>query len=188
MGMAAAATKEWTYEMLETLPDDGNRYEIIDGELHMTPPPGFRHQSVSWELTLLIGNYLAQYPAGQGLFAPGDVIIDPRNVVEPDVFVIPTTDPKPTEWKDIKSLLLAVEIVSPSSVRRDRGKKRVLYQRFNVAEYWIVEPVARLIERWRPEDERPEILSDVIEWQPSLEYPALQIELPAFFAKIHGER
>ena len=55
MGMAAAATKKWTYEMLETLPDDGNRYEIIDGELHVTPPPGFRHQSVSWELTLLIG-------------------------------------------------------------------------------------------------------------------------------------
>ncbi len=188
MFMAAPATKEWTVDMLETLPDDGNRYEIIDGELHVTPPPGFRHQSVSWELTLLIGNYLDRYPAGQGFFAPGDVIIDPRNVVEPDVFVIPRTDPRPTEWKHIKSLLLAVEVVSPSSVRRDRGKKRVLYQRFNVAEYWIVEPVARLIERWRPDDERPEILTDTIEWRPSLEYPGLRIDLPAFFAKIHGER
>jgi len=188
MVMAGSATKEWTYPMLESLPDDGNRYEIIDGELHVTPPPGFPHQGVSWELARLIANYLDQYPAaGKGFAAPGDVIIDPRNVVEPDVFVFPKSDPMPREWKDIKSLLLAVEIVSPSSARRDRGKKRELYQRFRVAEYWIVDPVAQLIERWRPEDERPEILTDAIEWQPSGKYPALRIELPAFFAKVHGE-
>ncbi len=187
MGMAATATKEWTYEMLETLPDDGNRYEIIDGELHVTPPPGFPHQGVSWELTLLIGNYLERYPVGKGFFAPGDVIIDPRNVVEPDLFVIPRTEPKPKAWKDIKSLLLAIEIVSPSSARRDRHKKRLLYQRFKVPEYWIVEPVAHLIERWRPEDQRPEILTETIEWQPSPEYPALRIDLQAFFAKVGSE-
>ena len=188
MVMAGSATKEWTYPMLESLPDDGNRYEIIDGELHVTPPPRLRHQGAAWELSRLIANYLDQYPAaGKGFFAPGDVIIDQRNVVEPDVFVIPRTNPMPADWKDISSLLLAIEVISPSSARRDRGKKRLLYQRYGVAEYWIVDPPARLIERWRPDDERPEILTDAIEWQPAERYPPLLIELPAFFAKVHGE-
>lgn len=70
--MAAAATKQWTYEMLESLPDDGNRYEIIDGELFVTPPPAFGHQRAQWELGRLIANYLDRYAVGQGFFAPGD--------------------------------------------------------------------------------------------------------------------
>jgi len=98
-----------------TLPDDGNRYEIIDGELLVTPSPAFGHQRVQWELGRLIANYLARYPVGYGFFAPGDVIVDPRNVVEPDIFVVPhDLVQKPSSWKDIKSLLLAVEILSPS--------------------------------------------------------------------------
>jgi Uma2 family endonuclease len=188
MGMAAAATKEWTYEMLESLPDDGNRYEIIDGQLFVTPPPAFGHQRAQWELGRLIANYLHQYPAGHGFFAPGDVIIDQRNVVEPDIFVVPRDiDPKSASWKDIRSLLLAVEILSPSTARADRHKKRLLYQRFNVSEYWIVDSDARVVDRWRPSDSRAETLSEQIEWQPTPEYPPLQIDLAELFARAHGE-
>jgi Uma2 family endonuclease len=188
MGMAAAATKEWTYEMLESLPDDGNRYEIIDGELFVTPPPAFGHQRAQWELGRLIANYLALYRVGQGFFAPGDVIIDRRNVVEPDIFVVPRDiGEKPASWKDIKSLLLAVEILSPSTARADRHRKRLLYQRFKVGEYWIVDSDARVIDRWRPADARAETLSEHIEWQPVSEYPSLRIDLAEFFALIHGE-
>ncbi len=188
MGMAAAATKEWTYEMLESLPDDGNRYEIIDGELFVTPPPAFGHQRVQWELGRLIANYLDRYPAGQGFFAPGDVIVDQRNVVEPDIFVVPRgIDPKSASWADIKSLLLAVEILSPSTARADRNKKRLLYQRFKVGEYWIVDSDARVIDRWRPADARAETLSEQIEWQPASEYPPLRIDLAELFGRAYGE-
>jgi Uma2 family endonuclease len=188
MGMAAAATKEWTYEMLESLPDDGNRYEIIDGELFVTPPPAFGHQRVQWELGRLIANYLDRYPVGQGFFAPGDVIVDRRNVVEPDIFVVPRDIAQNSaSWKDIKSLLLAVEILSQSTARADRHRKRLLYQRFNVGEYWIVDSDARVIDRWRPTDARAETLSEHIELQPVIEYPPLQIDLADFFARAHGE-
>lgn len=188
MGMAAAATKEWTYEMLESLPDDGNRYEIIDGELFVTPPPAFGHQRVQWELGRFLINYLAQYPVGLGFFAPGDVIIDRRNVVEPDIFVVPRDNAeKSTSWKDIKSLLLAIEILSPSTARADRHRKRLLYQQFQVGEYWIVDSDARVIDRWRPADSRAETLSDQIEWHPNAEYPPLRIDLSELFARAHGE-
>ena len=188
MGMAAAATKEWTYEMLETLPDDGKRYEIIDGELLVTPAPAWSHQDCLWKLCVVFDAYLTQYPYWHGLFAPADVVFDARNVVEPDLFVVPLIGGKaPHTLEEAGSLLLAVEVLSPSSHRADRTKKRILYQRFEVPEYWIVDSVGRLIERWRPGDERPEILTGFIEWRPSLEHPPLRIDLDDFFARVHRE-
>jgi len=188
MGMAAAATKEWTYEMLESLPDDGNRYEIIDGELLVTPAPAWSHQGVLWKLCVIFDAYLTQNPYWHGLFAPADVVFDARNVVEPDLFVVPLIDGKvPRTLEEAGSLLLAVEVLSPSSHRTDRTKKRILYQRFEVPEYWIVDSVGRLIERWRPGDERPEILAGFIEWLPSPAHPPLRIDLDDFFARVHGE-
>jgi Uma2 family endonuclease len=109
-------------------------------------------------------------------------------VVEPDLFIVPLIEGKaPQSLKEAGKLLLAIEVLSPSSHRADRTKKRILYQRFDVPEYWIVDSVGRLIERWRPEDERPEILSDFIEWLPSPSDPPLRIDLDDFFARVHGE-
>ena len=185
MVMPTASPKEWTYEMLESLPDDGNRYEIIDGELFVTPPPAVGHQRAAWELLAYFIDYLKRYPVGHGFFAPGDVIVDPRNVVEPDIFVVPPGfDPKSAGWKDIKGLLLAIEILSPSTAHADRNRKRILYQRFRVSEYWIVDVDARLIERWRPADTRAETLLDSIEWQPSSDFPPLRINLHELFGKL----
>lgn len=188
MGMPATAPKEWTYEMLESLPDDGNRYEIIDGELLVTPAPAWSHQDVLWNLCAVFDPYLRQFPFWHGLFAPADVVFDARNVVEPDLFVVPLVNGrKPRTLKEAGALLLAVEVLSPSSHRTDRTKKRLLYQRFEVPEYWIVDSEGRLIERWRPRDERPEIVTEVIEWRPSPDHPALRIDLVDFFARVHGE-
>jgi Uma2 family endonuclease len=188
MGMPAPETKEWTYEMLETLPDDGNRYEIIDGELLVTPAPAWSHQRVLWNLCVLFDTYLRQHPFWHGLFAPADVVFDARNVVQPDLFIVPLVDGKaPQSLEEAGKLLLAIEVLSPSSHRADRTKKRILYQRFVVPEYWIVDSVGRLIERWRLGDERPEILTGIIEWLPSLAYPPLRIDLDYFFARVHGE-
>ena len=175
--------------MLETLPDDGNRYEIIEGELYVSPGPVWRHQRALFDLTVLFGNYLEKTLAGVGLTAPADVAFDRRNVVQPDLFITPFVEGDvPSSYEEAGSLLLAIEVLSPSTGRLDRTRKRNLYRRFNVAEYWIVDTDARLIERWRPEDERPEILDTLIEWRPVGAEQPLTIDLPRFFARIHGER
>ena len=83
--------------------------------------------------------------------------------------------------------MLAVEVLSPSTARADRQVKRRLFQRQGVAEYWIVDLDARLIERWRPDDERPELLAETLVWQPPSEAEPLEIDLPRFFGEVMGE-
>jgi Uma2 family endonuclease len=188
MGMAAAATKEWTYEMLQTLPDDGSRYEIIDGELLVSPAPVWSHQGVIWKLVVQIDPHLTQCESLYGVFAPADVVFDEHNVVQPDLFVVPLVDGKePATLEDAGSMLLVVEVLSPSSARADRVTKRALYQRFNIPEYWMIDANARLIDRWRPDDVRPEVLSEFIEWQPSPRFPVFRLDLTDFFARVHRE-
>jgi Uma2 family endonuclease len=83
-----------------------------------------------------------------------------------------------------RRLLLTVEVLSPSTRRADRVKKRIVYLEEGVPEYWIVDLDARLIERWRQGDERPEIVSESIAWLPVADVPALTLDLPRFFAEI----
>jgi Uma2 family endonuclease len=188
MGMPAAAAKEWTVEMLETLPDDGKRYEIIDGELIVSPSPRPRHQEILWKLVVLVDAFIQKQPLWYGLTSPVDVIFSPRNVLQPDLFLGRRTAlGKAIESIDTRSLALAIEILSPSTARYDRNLKRKLYQRFKVPEYWIVDPDARLVERWKPEDVRPEILTDSIEWHPPGEGPSLNISLPELSGAVEEE-
>ena len=86
----------------------------------------------------------------------------------------------------MKSLLLVIEVLSPSTARADRGRKRVIYQDQGVPEYWIVDLDARLVERWRPEDSRAEVVGGTLEWQPRAEIEPMRIELPAFFDEVLG--
>ena len=184
----AATEKIWTEDDLATLPDDGNRYEIIDGELFMTPSPAWRHQTALKLLVRIIDPYLVATRTGDLGIAPQDVAFDKHNVVEPDLFVVPLVDGRiPRSWDEAGRLLLAIEIVSPSSARQDRVAKRWLYQRQGVPEYWVIDIDAALVERWRPGDERPEILTDRLEWQPAIEHAPLSIDLVAYFRDVRGE-
>jgi Uma2 family endonuclease len=81
-----------------------------------------------------------------------------------------------------------VEVLSPSTARADRTVKRRLFQRTGVSEYWIVDVDARLVKRWRPGDERPEVLTDSLTWQSDPAVEPLRVDLPAFFARVLGER
>jgi Uma2 family endonuclease len=183
-----ATEKIWTEDDLATLPDDGNRYEIIDGELFVTPSPAWRHQTALKLLVLVIDPYLVASVAGDLQVAPADVVFDKRNVVEPDLFVVPLVNGRrPKTWQEAGRLLLAIEIVSPSSARQDRVAKRWLYQGQEVPEYWVIDVDATLVERWRPGDERPEILTDRLDWQPSAEHAPLSIDLVAYFRDVRGE-
>ena len=187
MGMPAAAAKEWTVEMLETLPDDGKRYEIIDGELIVSPSPRLGHQQILWKLVVLIDGYIRAHPSWLGVVAPADVVFDRTNVVEPDLFIARRDVNAKLEYIEAGSIALAIEVISPSTARQDRNAKRKLYQKFSVPQYWIVDPDGRLIERWRPEDTRPEILTDAIDWVPPGGGPALQLELDELFGASGNE-
>jgi Uma2 family endonuclease len=170
------------------MPDDGHRYELVSGELVVTPSPAWIHQSVGMALSFRIRTYLATVPVGSILYAPADLAFGEDEILQPDLFVIPLGDQGPIRsWTEVTRLLLAIEIVSPSSARYDRQLKRHRYQRAGIPEYWIVDPDARLIERWRPEDSRPEVLGRVLVWQPDPSQGALEIDLPALFAEAWGE-
>jgi Uma2 family endonuclease len=87
-------------------------------------------------------------------------------------------------WRDIPPPLLAVEVLSPGTAARDRGIKRQLYQTAGVSEYWIVDLDFRMVERWRPGDERPEILRETLTWQPPGSKDSVEIDLTDFFREI----
>jgi Uma2 family endonuclease len=186
------APTRWTVAKVQELtPPDyvgWPRYEVVDGELLVSPGASWQHQRAVFELAFRLGDYLRAHPVGLALFAPVDIIYDDETLVQPDVFVAPLKDGrKPRSWEEAGSLLLAIEVLSPSTARADRQVKRKLYQREDVPEYWIVDADAEIIERWRPGEERPEVLADRIAWQPDPAHPPLVIDLPEFFATVRGE-
>lgn len=180
MGMVTGA--RWTAEQLATLPDDGRRYEIIDGQLYVTPSPIYRHQYAVLAVAAELRAYLRLRGVGAVLTAPADVEFDRGTVVEPDVLVVPLVERgAPRDFAEAGRLLLVVEVLSPGTAPRDRGVKRELYQRENVPDYWIVDLDARLIERWRPDDQRPEIVRDRLEWLPEGAIEPFVLDVPGFF-------
>ena len=181
-------TARWTVEMVRALPDDGNRYEVIDGELFVTPASTWRHGDAVVALVRRLIPYLDTHPIGHLKIAPQDVVYGERTLVEPDLFVVPLVGGRrPRTWEEVGRLLLAVEVLSPTTARADRQVKRRLYQQQGVPEYWIVDVDARLVERWRPVDDRPELVADELAWRPDLERPPLVIDLPAYFAEVAGD-
>jgi Uma2 family endonuclease len=185
MGMPALQ-HEWTVDEVLALPDDGMRHECLDGEHVVTPAPDVPHQSVLWSLNWALTNYVVDQQTGRLFWSPADIVFSPKRLVQPDLFVVPWSDQRPRRWPDIKHLLLAIEALSPSTARYDRIKKRAIYQSEGVTEYWIVDSDARLIERWRPADERPEVITAVLEWAPRPDVAPLQIDVQALFYEALG--
>lgn len=189
MGMPAATDpRYWTPEDVWALPDDGNRYECIDGVLLVTPSPQPLHQFV---LGTLIGRLYAYARAerlGRVLSAPADLRLESSNVVQPDLFVVAQAPGAPgiQDWREVSSLLLAVEVLSPSTARYDRGLKRRYYQRASVAEYWIVDLEARLIERWQCGEQRPEVVAEVLTWHPEGAAAAMELDVAELFEEALG--
>jgi Uma2 family endonuclease len=183
--MSMPAAEPWTVEKVRALPSDGNRYEVVDGELLVTPAPTFDHQDAVGSLFVRLREYTLREGVGYAAMSPADITLGPRTLVQPDLFVAALVEGRrPREWSDVERLLLAVEVLSPSTARADRAVKRALYQRQGVGEYWIVDLDARLVERWRPEDQRPEVLADVLDWSPEPGREPLRLELAGFFEQV----
>ncbi|MGH7711910.1 MAG: Uma2 family endonuclease [Gemmatimonadaceae bacterium] len=178
---------DWTAEMARALPDDGKRYEVLDGELFVTPAPSADHQEALTVLLRNIDPYVRQYAIGHVFWSPADIEFSPRRLVQPDLFVAPLLDGKrPRTWRQIRGLILAVETLSPSTARADRQVKSRIYMNEDVGEYWIVDLDARVVERWRKGESRPEILSESLGWQPRADLPPLTMDLAAYFAEVLG--
>ena len=138
---------KWTYEDYARLPEDGNRYEVLDGELYVSPSPRTRHQAVSRNLVSLLHVYVSQHGLGEVYSAPIDVIFAPRMVAVPDIVFVAATRKSIITGRAIEGAPdLSVEILSPSSVRQDRVVKAVLYARHGVRHYWIADPEACSLE------------------------------------------
>lgn len=108
--------------------------------------------------------------------------------MQPDLFVVRKEPGRILrKWREVGVPVIAIEVLSPSTASRDRGAKRRIYQRAGVEEYWIVDLDARLVERWRPEDERPEVVSEELVWQPGSLPAPIRIDLPRLFTSVLGE-
>jgi Uma2 family endonuclease len=180
MGMAAPDTavrgdEFHTADMVRALIEEDRawpRYETLYGELVVTPAPRSVHQFVSDELLLELKLFLRRHPVGVAFSAPADISWGRRDVlVQPDVFVVPRDQARRAvggeSWRAVGHLLLAVEIVSPDSARRDRFGKRVLYQRQGVEQYWVADVERGRAEGWTPGDEEPRVTTGIVEWQPA---------------------
>jgi len=184
--MRARTDRRWTAkEVRERLLHESwtwPRYELVGGQLLVTPAPGVAHyRAVMWLFDRL-REYLDREPVGLAMLSPADLALLPETVSQPDLFVPPRSEAEAAdEWSDITQLLLAVEVISPGSARNDRGWKRQHYQKARVAEYWIVDLDARLLERWRPDDDRPEIVLDRMSWRPRRAETELDFALADLF-------
>ena len=181
----APNVKVWTVVDLAAMPDDGQRYEVIDGELFVTPSPALRHQDAIGRLFLLLAPYVTAQGIGHLVIAPADVTFSPHRAVQPDLFVAPLVNGKrPKQLVEIRELLLAVEVLSPSSARADRVVKRAMYRDEGVAEYWVVDLDARTFERSTPADAKVGVVSDLLEWRPMDASAPLIIDVERYFADV----
>ena len=188
MGMPNTAPPPWTREMVLALPDDGNRYELLDGELLVTPAPSAAHQWAVAAVFQRLIRYLDGTTIGFACTSPADLRLEGGQIAQPDVFVVlPRPDgSRPARWEDFRIPLLVVEVLSSSTAPADRITKRRRYQRTGIPEYWVVDVAGRVIERWRPADDRPEIIDQTLEWEPDPGHPPLVISLAEFFADVPG--
>ena len=180
--MGMPIEKLWTASDVRDLPDDGNRYEVIDGVLLVSPSPRALHQRALRQLFVTLDPYIERFSLGELLWSPADIELDPRTMVQPDLFVMPLdAGRRQREWNQVRGLVLAIEVLSPSTARYDRVIKRDRFMREQVADYWIVDLNARAIECWTPGAKVAAIAKDRLRWQPAAAAEPLIIDLVAFF-------
>ena len=148
--MSMAMPLYYNADMVRSLPDDGHRYETVHGELLVTPAPRALHQRVAFRLARLIAAYVEPLGLGEAITSPADISWADDILVQPDIFVVALDEARTLDWARMKSLLLAVEVLSPSSERADRFTKRRLYQEVGVPLYWVVDADQQLVEAWTP--------------------------------------
>lgn len=178
--MGMPAWRYYTVADLLELPEDGNRYEVLHGELLVTPAPRKAHQRVVARLFWLLADYLRHWPAGE-VYPGGDVQRGSDSLVIPDLLVHDPESARSPEWGTGRPPLLVVEVLSPSTERADRFRKRRYYQDVGVPIYWLVDAEAKVVEVWTPPAEFPVTEHEEIRWHPVGAAEPLVIRLEELF-------
>ncbi len=170
--MAMPVSRHFTAADLATMPDDGRRYEVVRGELLVTPAPGGRHQPIVTRLLAVLVPYLEAHGLlDQLLTSPADITLSYDTLVQPDLLVAETAAfLRSGKWLDVTTLFLVVEVISPSTGRADRTLKRPEYQQHGIPQYWSVDGDQRQVEIWTPGAEAPVIQRERLVWR----HPALE--------------
>jgi Uma2 family endonuclease len=177
------AVREWTYEEFARLPDDGNRYEVIAGELYVTPSPGRIHQKVSARLNAMFLAFCEEQGAGDVYAAPFDVVFGEGDYVVPDLVFVRAdrVDDVIRDRGIFGTPDLIVEILSDRTERHDRGTKRERYAAYGVPEYWLIDTDAKHVEVYRltrGDLRRVAVEDDVLRYRPTPNGPELVIDVP----------
>jgi Uma2 family endonuclease len=179
--LMATKTRAWTRADLHSLPDDGNRYEVLGGELLVTPAPSASHQAIVDWLSAKLTPFVVKHRLGW-VQHPRSVMVVDGSEVEPDLMVRP--GPPVRAWEDAPVPLLVIEVISRSTRRRDLGGKRAFYIEAGVAEYWAVERDTRTVLRITAAGE--ERVSELMHWEPPNSGARLQIEVAVMFSEVLG--
>ena len=181
MGMAATIPY-YTVEDLEHFPNDGNRYELLDGVLLVTPAPGGPHELIASRILNILMNAV-QMPGHAFVFGRGAVSYPPRTQLEPDILVVPARYPLRDKWEELTEHWLAVEVFSRASRVYDREFKRDAYLTLGVREVWLVDRWERSVEVSR-ERGTFDTVRDAIIWRPPTLELEVRVELNEVFAGI----
>jgi Uma2 family endonuclease len=182
MGMAAPLY--YSAEMVRDLPDDGNRYETVHGELLVTPAPRAWHQVIVRRVGNRLDRYLEEHTVGFPFHSPADISWGTDILVQPDLFVVEMEQARTMDWTKMTRLLLTVEILSPTTARYDRHTKRRLYQEVGIPLYWIVDPDQKLVEVWTPEYQFPKVERERVKWRPEGVQENFVLDLEELFEPI----
>jgi Uma2 family endonuclease len=189
MSMPAIRPRRWSAADVERLVNEREgltpRYELVDGELLVTPAPSGRHQRIILELILLLRAYVSREKLGEVRLGPGELRLVLGERFEPDAFVVPAIDGRlPAADAPSVRPLLVCEVLSPSSSRHDRITKRRAFQRNSVPEYWVVDGDAEAFEVWHPGDERAALVDERLVWMPEAAAVAFELDVGSFFAAL----
>jgi Uma2 family endonuclease len=175
------AARRWTYAEFARLPDDGNRYEVIGGELHVTPAPTTLHQKIVTRIARRLEEFAELHGLGEVFVGPVDVLFAEGDYLEPDLVFVRRERLDVVSDRGLEGAPdLVVEVLSPTTASRDRRLKRERYAHFGVPEYWIVDPVAKRIEVHGAAGDasrRTHLTHQTLDWQPVTGGPTLTIDV-----------
>lgn len=174
----------YTADMVRAFPEDRNKYEVVHGELLVTPAPRAWHEVIVLRLSERLSAYVREDGIAYVFGSRSDISWAPDTMVQPDVFAVPIEDARTLDWVRMKRLLLVVEVLSPSSRRADRFTKRLEYQRQGIPLYWLVDPDERRVEIWRPGDTFPAFELDSLIWHPAGARAPFVLPLAELFATL----
>ena len=175
----------WTLTGLHRLPDDGNRYELVRGQLFVAPAPSYAHQRLASVLGGLMQSYVEAHRLGEVAHPRSIIRIGDDTEVEPDLMVRPVPSPLPMRWEDAPLPILVVEISSGTTRHGDRVEKRNLYRDLGIPDYWIVDGERRIVRVVRPSVDDVDVAA-VLTWQPAGVAELFEVGLPEYFREALG--